>query len=370
MQAVRRAQALPDLFDSPETRHKALQTSAHLELPDIIFPTLTPSPLAPATYLDRSISFSPRLAGNGIISNLVSTSLYGGGEADPSLPTLSGHRVLGVRSGTDSLRGVGLSRAGHSSKAKPPCPLPQFPPLSGIHLPGAVAAHPNAGAGRNPMSQRHSTPASGAAVLAAPRVKKCHHSSPCQSCHLYSKCCVCLSKLACSSARIRGGAPSPGSPSDESNDNFDDAATNDDSDSSYEEGDDNRTFRAPIPTLGDTPGEEAASRNIMEALKEEEFWQRRPDTIRTNLSSSPVPSLSAASPGKEPRQVVTSQPHTELPMVVPSGSATSVPTSQPSVETCIQAPPRTPATSKSALPPYPPPAVIKLRAPSSITHPE
>ena len=207
MQAVRRAQALPDLFDSPETRHKALQTSAHLELPDILFPTLAPSPLAPAVYPDRSVSFSPRLTGNGIISNLVNTSLYGGGEADPSLPTLSGHRVLGVRSGTDSLRGVSLSRAGHSSRAKPPCPLPQLPPLSGTHLPGAAAAHPNAGAGRNPMSQRHSIPTSGAAVLAALRVKKCHHSSPCRSCRLDNKCCMCLSKLACSSARIRGGRP-------------------------------------------------------------------------------------------------------------------------------------------------------------------
>ena len=125
MQAVKRAQALPNLFDSPETWHKALQTSAHLELPDIIFPTLAPSPLAPMAYPDRSVSFSPQLTSSGIISNLAHTSLYGGGEADPSLPTLSGHRVLGIRSGTDSLHGVGLSRAGHSSKAKPPCPLPR-----------------------------------------------------------------------------------------------------------------------------------------------------------------------------------------------------------------------------------------------------
>ena len=110
-----------------------------------------------------------------------------------------------------------------------------------------------------------------------------------------------------------------------------------------------------MPSLGDTPGEEAASRNIMEALEEEEFWQRRPDTIRANLSPSPVPSLSAVSPGKELGQVVTSQPHTELPMIVPGGLATPVLTSQPSVETGLQAPPCTPATPKTALPPYPPP---------------
>ena len=273
MRAVKEAQALPDLFGSPETRHKALLTSAHLDLPDVIFPTLTPSPLAPATYPDRSVSFSPWLTsiGNGINSNLVNTSLYGGGEADPSLPPLSGQRVLDVRSGTDSLRGIGLSWAGHPSRAKPLYPLPPFPPLSGAHPPRAVAAHPSAGTGRNPMSQRHSVPTSSAAIPAAPRVKKCHHSSPCRLCQSNAKCCVCLDKLTRGPTRIRGGTPAPGSPSDESNDNFDNA--DDDSSTSSGSDDDNRTFRAPIPGLEDTPRGEAASRDAMEALEEEEFWQ-------------------------------------------------------------------------------------------------
>ena len=200
------------------------------------------------------------------------------------------------------------------------------------------------------MSQRHSIPTSGAAVPAALRVKKCHHLSPCRSCQLNAKCCICLDKLACGSARIRGGAPSPRSPSDESNDNFDDAG--DDSDSSSENGGDDHTFRAPIPSLGDTPREEAASRNDMEALEEDGFWQRCPDTIRTNLSTSPVPSHPAASPSRELSQVVTSQPHTELPLAIPSGSGTQVPTSQPSIEASLQAPPRTPATPRTALLPY------------------
>ena len=357
MRAVKVAQALPDLFGSPETWHKALLTSAHLDLPDIVFPTLAPSPLAPAFYPDCSISFSPRLAGigNGINSNLVNTSLYGGGEANPSLPTLSGQRVLDVCSGTDSLRGVGLSWAGHTSKAKPPYSLPPFPPLSGAYPPRAVAAHPNAGVGRNPMSQRHSVPTSGAATPAAPRVKKCHHSSPCWLCQLNMKCCVCLDKLTCGPTRIRGGAPALGSPSDDSNNNFDDA--DDSSSTSSGSDDDNCTFRAPIPGLEDTPRGEAASRDAMEALEEEEFWQRRPDVLWTSLSSSPVPSLSTGSPSKDKGQVPTSQPHAELPLPMPSAGgshATPVPTSQPSVETGLQAPPCTPAPPRTALPPYPP----------------
>ena len=99
MQAVKEAQALPDLFGTPETRHKALQTSSFLALPDIVFPTLAPSPLVPVAYPDRSVSFSPQLAGTGINTDLTYTSLYGGGGADPSLPALGSQRVLGIRSG-------------------------------------------------------------------------------------------------------------------------------------------------------------------------------------------------------------------------------------------------------------------------------
>ena len=352
MRAVKEAQALPDLFGSPETHHKALQTSAHLDLPDIVFPTLVPSPLAPTSYLDRSVSFSPWLSGYGINSNLVNASLYGGGEVNPSLPTLSGHRVLGARSGTNSLRGIGLSWAGHSSQAKTPCPLPQFPPLSGTHLPGAAAAHANAGAGCNPMSQRHSVPASGASAPAALRVKRCHHSSPCRLCQSSAKCCICLAKLAYGPTRIRGGAPLPASPSDSSNDNFDDA-NSDDSDSSMSDTGDH-TFRAPIPNLGDSPGEESASRDAMDALEEDEFWQHWPDTVRAGLTASPVPSLTMGSPGKDAGQVLMSQPHAELPLAMPSALTSQIPTLQPLIETSLQAPPRTPVAPRAAPLPYPP----------------
>ena len=351
MQAVKEAQALPDLFGTPETRHKALQTSSFLALPDIVFPTLAPSPLVPVAYPDRSVSFSPQLAGTGINTDLAHTSLYGGRGADPSLPTLGSQRVLGVRSGTDSLCGVGLSRAGHSSQTGPPYPLPQFPPLSGTHLPGAAAAHPNVGAGRNLMSQRHSVPAPRAAVSAAPRAKRCHHLLPCCSCQSNSKCCVCLDRLGPGLIRIQGGAPSPASPSEESNDSYDDADDDDDS-STDDTGD--HTFRAPIPSLRDTPGEEAAANAAMEALEEEEFWQCRPDTVQASLNVSPVPSLTSNPSERGSGRVPTSQPNAEVPLTLPGAFSGQVPTSQPSVEASLQQPPRTPATSRAAVLPYPP----------------
>ena len=78
MQLVKEAQALPDLFGTPETHHKALQASSCLSLPDVVFPTLAPSPLAPAIYPDRSVSFSPQLAdiGIGINTDLAYTPLH------------------------------------------------------------------------------------------------------------------------------------------------------------------------------------------------------------------------------------------------------------------------------------------------------
>ena len=201
------------------------------------------------------------------------------------------------------------------------------------------------------MSQRHSVPVPRAAVSTALRAKKCHHSLPCRSCQSNFKCCVCLDRLGSSPVRIRGGASSPASPSEESNDNYDDANNNDDS-STDDTGD--HTFRAPVLSLGDTPGEEVAANTAMEALKEEEFWQRPPDTVRTSLTNSPVPSLTSNPSERGSGRIPTSQPNAEVPLALPGAFSSQVPTSQPSVEADLQQPPCTPAASRAAVPPYPP----------------